>query len=61
MKSERVIVSEFIRWYWFDSNVSKELAYLVRKGMGHTRGKPIHRMTQGRIERYHRSMSPADP
>jgi putative transposase len=24
--------------------------------MGHTRGKPYHPMTQGKIERYHRSM-----
>jgi transposase InsO family protein len=37
--------------------VSKELAeYLASKGMGHTRGKPFHPMTQGKIERYHRSM-----
>ena len=25
--------------------------------MGHTRGTPYHPMTQGKIERYHRSMS----
>ena len=24
--------------------------------MGHTRGRPYHPMTQGKIERYHRSM-----
>ena len=24
--------------------------------MTHTRGKPYHRMTQGKIERYHRSL-----
>ena len=37
--------------------VSKALNdYLQEEGMGHTRGKPYHPMTQGKIERYHRSM-----
>lgn len=37
--------------------LSKELAaYLEDKGMTHTRGKPFHPMTQGKIERYHRSL-----
>jgi len=37
--------------------VSKELQqYLDERGMGHTRGKPFHPMTQGKIERYHRTM-----
>jgi len=37
--------------------VSGELAtYLVTHGITHTRGKPYHPMTQGKIERYHRSM-----
>jgi putative transposase len=37
--------------------LSKELAeYLEDKGMTHTRGKPFHPTTQGKIERYHRSM-----
>ena len=37
--------------------VSKALReYLEQQGMGHTRGKPYHPMTQGKIERYHRSM-----
>jgi transposase InsO family protein/transposase-like protein len=37
--------------------VSKALrAYLDEEGIGHTRGKPYHPMTQGKIERYHRSM-----
>jgi putative transposase len=37
--------------------VSKELRqYLDDRGMGHTRGKPYHPMTQGKIERYHRTM-----
>lgn len=30
--------------------------YLVEQGFSHTRGKPYHPMTQGKIERYHRSM-----
>ena len=37
--------------------LSKELAaYLEEQGMTHTRGKPFHPMTQGKIERYHRSL-----
>ena len=31
-------------------------AYLGKQGMIHTRGAPYHPMTQGKIERYHRSM-----
>ena len=31
-------------------------AYLKDWQMGHTRGAPDHPMTQGKIERYHRSM-----
>jgi len=30
--------------------------YLDDEGIDHTRGKPYHPMTQGKIERYHRSM-----
>jgi transposase InsO family protein len=30
--------------------------YLEQEGIAHTRGKPYHPMTQGKIERYHRSM-----
>ena len=30
--------------------------WLEKQGMGHTRGRPCHPMTQGKIERYHRSM-----
>ena len=30
--------------------------YLAENKMSHTRGKPYHPMTQGKIERYHRSM-----
>lgn len=37
--------------------VSKELAvWMEEKGMKHTRGAPYHPQTQGKIERYHRSM-----
>ena len=37
--------------------VSRELqAYLVEREMRHTRGRPYHPMTQGKIERYHRSI-----
>ena len=37
--------------------VSKALKqYLEQEGIAHTRGKPYHPMTQGKIERYHRSM-----
>jgi len=37
--------------------VSAELAtYLQANGFSHTRGAPYHPMTQGKIERYHRSL-----
>lgn len=37
--------------------ISAELRkYLEEQGMAHTRGAPYHPMTQGKIERYHRSM-----
>ncbi len=37
--------------------ISRELSsYLEEKGMAHTRGKPFHPQTQGKIERYHRSL-----
>jgi transposase InsO family protein len=37
--------------------ISRALSdYLAEEGIGHTRGKPYHPMTQGKIERYHRSM-----
>ena len=37
--------------------VSKELRkYLEQQQIEHTRGKPYHPMTQGKIERYHRTM-----
>jgi transposase InsO family protein len=39
------------------SYVSAELKrWLDERGMGHTRGRPYHPMTQGKIERWHRSM-----
>jgi putative transposase len=37
--------------------ISGELAdYLQENGMAHTRGRPYHPQTQGKIERWHRSM-----
>ena len=37
--------------------VAKDLAAYPREhGLGHTRGRPYHPMTQGKIERYHRAM-----
>jgi putative transposase len=37
--------------------ISRELGnYLGARGIKHIRGKPFHPMTQGKIERYHRSM-----
>jgi len=37
--------------------ISGELKeYLADKGLSHTRGRPFHPMTQGKIERYHLSM-----
>jgi putative transposase len=37
--------------------VSRDLQiYLENKGISHTRGKPYHPMTQGKVERYHRTM-----
>ena len=37
--------------------ISGELKdYLSDNGLSHTRGRPYHPMTQGKIERYHRSM-----
>jgi putative transposase len=39
------------------SYVSAQLgSWLAEHGMTHTRGKPYHPMTQGKIERHHRSM-----
>jgi len=37
--------------------ISKELReYMATRELKHTRGKPYHPMTQGKIERYHRSL-----
>ena len=39
------------------SYISAELGtWLEGNGMAHTRGRPYHPQTQGKIERYHRSM-----
>lgn len=37
--------------------ISKELGeYLAEREIAHTRGRPYHPMTQGKIERYHRTL-----
>ena len=37
--------------------IASELGeWLEQQNMGHTRGRPCHPITQGKIERYHRSM-----
>jgi transposase InsO family protein len=37
--------------------ISNELAeYLQDRNIHHVRGRPLHPQTQGKIERYHRSM-----
>ena len=42
-----------LRW----SHMAKDLAdWLGEQGMTHTRGKPYHPMTQGKIERWHLSL-----
>jgi len=46
-----------LRWYYGPCYVSKELReYLTERGLTHTRGAPYHPQTQGKIERYHRTM-----
>ena len=37
-------------------NSNKLAEYLDQKDMKHVRGRPLHPQTQGKIERYHRSM-----
>ena len=40
-----------------DRAVSSELrSWLAENGVPHTRGKPYHPMTQGKIERWHRTL-----
>lgn len=47
---------------WYQSTIAEmdmfltEIGYLEEHGMTHTRGKPYHPQTQGKIERWHRSM-----
>jgi transposase-like protein len=52
--------SRELAWYITDNGscyISHELAnYLEDKDMEHVRGRPMHPQTQGKIERYHRSM-----
>ena len=46
-----------IRMYYGPCVISKELReYLLSREMQHSRGRPHHPMTQGKIERYHRSL-----
>ena len=43
--------------YYGPAYLSGELRdYLSERGMTHTRGAPYHPQTQGKIERYHRTM-----
>ena len=43
--------------YYGPAYLSGELReYLGERGMAHTRGAPYHPQTQGKIERYHRTM-----
>ena len=35
--------------------------HLLRQGRGHTRGKPHHPKTQGRMERWRQTLGPAHP
>jgi hypothetical protein len=43
--------------YYGPCFISHQLAeYLREREMQHTRGRPYHPMTQGKIERYHRTM-----
>ena len=44
------------RLVWNCSPSAQVGSWLAEHGMAHTRGKPYHPMTQGKIERYHRSM-----
>ena len=48
---------DLFRMYYGPSYVSAELAtWLKARAIPHTRGKPYHPMTQGKIERWHRSV-----
>ena len=43
-------------------HLSSELGeWLENKGIKHIRGRAHHPMTQGKIERHHRSMKKSDP
>jgi hypothetical protein len=54
---ESAISHGFFVMYYGPAYVSGELRdYLKERRLGHTRGRPYHPQTQGKIERWHRTM-----
>ena len=43
-------------WQWIVLPIVELAEYLNDRNMKHVRGRPLHPQTQGKIERYHRSM-----
>ena len=55
------VIGESVGFFKFSAKGSRAMfqklkEYLDRQQIEHTRGKPYHPMTQGKIERYHRTM-----